>query len=394
MANAAAAASTSAAKTDLSQRHSWVRMAINQRSLSRSRSPPAPCLAVSHREGRLSGLRCASANRWPLLGPAQSERAPFRGSSRGRIVSLECFLGPQILGVPPFRAMNATGMPVDIERREAVLSRLPQKAVRALEDGDTWETERPEEGSRIANISVPLRHEASDTWERRSIESRVTVTNGALVERFYSVDKHGAQALRRAPKWGSDRHRSVRERFSPEKRRKRWARYWEWVAETGRDPIGEFSVPETARCGWRLLCQEKTEGVFVHYARRRPTRGRSSENAGPSGSAGSLGRSTDYVPRDKVPRGLRDHCRLKEGRIHPGGVQSRADLARRFRRRGTGRIAGRQILDSELRRVPDDAPGPLHALPRVFFVDVAIEEPISPSRQRDILRARAREKLK
>jgi hypothetical protein len=29
----------------------------------------------------------------------------------------------------------------------------------------------------------------------------------------------------------------------------------------------------------------------------------------------------------------------------------------------------------------------------VFFVDVAIEEPISPSRQRDILRARAREKL-
>jgi hypothetical protein len=79
--------------------------------------------------------------------------------------------------------MNATGMPVDIERREAVLSRLPQKAVRALEDGDTWETERPEEGSRIANISVPLRHEASDTWERRSIESRVTVTNGALVER-------------------------------------------------------------------------------------------------------------------------------------------------------------------------------------------------------------------
>ncbi|WP_183959219.1 hypothetical protein [Salinibacter ruber] len=289
--------------------------------------------------------------------------------------------------------MNATGMPVDIERREAVLSRLPQKAVRALEDGDTWETERPEEGSRIANISVPLRHEASDTWERRSIESRVTVTNGALVERFYSVDEHGAQALRRAPKWGSDRHRSVRERFSPEKRRKRWAQYWEWVAETGRDPIGEFSVPETARCGWRLLCQEKTEDVFVHYARRRPTRGRSSENAGPSGSAGSLGRSTDYVPRDKMPRGLRDHCRLKEGRIHPGGVQSRADLARRFRRRGTGRIAGRQILDSELRRVPDDAPGPLHALPRVFFVDVAIEEPISPSRQRDILRARAREKL-
>ena len=329
-----------------------------------------------------------------FFGPAQSERGPCRGSSRGRIVSLECFLGPQILGVPLFRAMNAIGMPVDIERREAVLSRLPQKAVRALEDGDTWETERPEEGSRIANISVPLRHEGSDTWERRSIESRVTVTNGALVERFYSVDEHGAQALRRAPKWGSDRHRSVRERFAPEKRRKRWARYWEWVAETGRDPIGEFSVPETARCGWRLLCQEKTEGVVVHYARRRPTRGRSSENAGPSGSAGSLGRSTDYVPRDKMPRGLRDHCRLKEGRIHPGGVQSRADLARRFRRRGTGRIAGRQILDSELRRVPDDAPGPLHALPRVFFVDVVIEEPISPSRQRDILRARAREKLK
>ncbi len=308
-------------------------------------------------------------------------------------MSLECFLGPQILGVPSLRATNATGMPVDIERREAVLSRLPQRAARALEDGDTWEKEQPEEGSRIANISVPLRHEASDTWERRSIESRVTVTNGALVERFYSVDEHGAQALRRAPKWGSDRHRSVRERFSPEKRRKRWTRYWEWVAETGRDPIGEFSVPETACFGWRLLCQEKTEGVFIHYARRRPKRGRSPENARPSERGGSLGRSTDYVPRDKMPRRLRDHCRLKEGRIHPRVVQSRADLARRFRRQSTGRIAGRQLLDSELRRVPDDAPGPLHALPRVFFVDVAIEAPISRPRQRDILRAKAREKL-
>ena len=44
MADAAAAASTSAVKTDLLQRHSWVRMAINQRSLSRSKSPPGPGL--------------------------------------------------------------------------------------------------------------------------------------------------------------------------------------------------------------------------------------------------------------------------------------------------------------------------------------------------------------
>ncbi|WP_263784393.1 hypothetical protein [Salinibacter grassmerensis] len=284
-------------------------------------------------------------------------------------------------------------MPVDIESRETVLARLPEEAVRALENGDTWEQEWPEAGSRIEDVTAPLRREAAGTWERRVIESRVTVTEGALVERFYSVDEHGSQALRRAPKWGSDRHRSVREKFSPKKRQERWTRYWEWVAETGRDPVGEFSVPETARYGWRLLCQEKKEGVLVHYARRRPDRARSPEGGHPLEGVNSVGRGTDYVPRDKMPRGLRDHCRLKEGLIHPEAVSSRSDLASRFRKHGTGRTADRQILDSELRRTPDDAPGLLHALPKVFFVDVAIEEQIPRKRRRDIRRARAEGKL-
>jgi hypothetical protein len=272
-------------------------------------------------------------------------------------------------------------MSVDIESQAAVLTGLPEDAASAWEDGDTWESECPEEGSRITTVSAPLHHEATGTWERQSIESRVTVTKGALVERFYAVDPRGKRALRRVPKWGSDRHRSVREKFSPENRQKRWAGYWEWVAETGRDPIGEFSVPETAGCGWRLMCRERQKGVFVRYARRRE-------------SARPLRKSTDYISVGELPRRLRTYCRLREGMIRPEAVQSRSDLAGRLRSRGTGRIAGRQVLDSELRRMPDGDHEPLETFPKVFFVDVTIEEQIPRERQKEILRARAEEKLR
>lgn len=278
---------------------------------------------------------------------------------------------------------NATGMSTDtedIETRETVLAELPEEAVSAWENGDTWEKEYPEEGSRIAGVTAPLRREAAGTWERQSIESRITVTKGTLIERFYSVDARGSRALRRAPKWASDRHKDIREKFSPRGRRQRWTRYWEWVAETGRDPIGEFSVPEAARCGWRLMCRETAEGVFVRYARRL-------------GSAHSLRKSTDYIPRGKMPRRLCDYCLLKQGMIRPEAIKSRSDLASRLRRRGTGRIAGRQILNSELRRIPGGDHEPLETFPEVFFVDVTIEEQIPRERRKEILRARADEKI-
>lgn len=269
---------------------------------------------------------------------------------------------------------------MDIESREAVLARLPEKATGACKNGDTWEEEYPEEGSWMRGVTEPLRREGADTWERRSIESRITVTKGALVERFYSVDARGGRTLRRAPKWGSDRHKSVRETCSPTRREQRWKSYWEWVAETGRDPIGEFSMPEMASCDWRLLCQEKREGVLVRYARRLE-------------SARPLRKGTDYLHRGEVPDGLRDYCLLEEGMIHPRAVESRSDLARRFRRRDTGRIAGRQILDSELRWMPADR-GPLETFPGAFFVDVTIEEQIPQERRRETLRMKAKEKIR
>ncbi len=270
-------------------------------------------------------------------------------------------------------------MPMNVAPPETVLTQLPQDAVHAWKNGATWRKEHPEAGSWRKDAAAPLCREATGTWERRAIESRITVTKGALVERFYSVGPRGSQALRRAPKWGSSRHRSVRERFSPDRRRQRWMGYWKWVAETGRDPIGEFSIPDMARCDWRLFCQERSEGVLVRYARRLD-------------SARPLRKSTDYRPSEEMPCGLQEYCLLEDGLIHPGAINSRSDLARRFRRRNTGRIAGRQILDSERRRMPG-APGPLETFSGAFFVDVAIEERIPRERQQEALRAKAKEKI-
>jgi hypothetical protein len=147
-----------------------------------------------------------------------------------------------------------------LEEVREILDFLPD-AEEALREGRLWNL-RPD--SIESFDSYVYYCDDCETWHRLYVEKGFLVKDRLLWITVWTVDEDGDWSFEGHFAVGSDEGRDELARdWSYESFRQTWLEYYQWVAEEGDDPLGQFLAPPPLHCLDRVTfaIEEREDGI-------------------------------------------------------------------------------------------------------------------------------------
>ena len=152
--------------------------------------------------------------------------------------------------------------PKGAERVREMIEWLPPEAKKAFETGGKWEYEPETVEAGTAWVSY------DDRWELIHLVQGFRVEDHQLYETVYTVDQDGNWDFSEEYNVGEVGYEKWVKQHSYEESRKGWCDYYEHVAETGEDPLGEFMLGGRREVEWKVVVRQVEGGVELVKGRR------------------------------------------------------------------------------------------------------------------------------
>lgn len=184
---------------------------------------------------------------------------------------------------------------IDQEVVEQLLEWLPEKFVAAHRAGEEAYYDPTDDGC-ISDAWVPSYDADRETFIRYSFDEKYSTEGGILYAEMWMCDEDGDWDCVDSAPVGSLEHKDFDDRYGCKYIDEAWAKYEQWVYDTGQDPLGEYLPYRSKYQGWTLHVQILPGGNY------NLIRGRKDRSEPGDRKARDL--TADWVPAHVIPKAI------------------------------------------------------------------------------------------